>query len=329
MAVSVTLEGDGKAPENRVPVGISSCLLGEAVRYDGGHKRDAYIQDVLGHCLQFVPVCPELAVGLGVPREPIQLVAEEGGPVRVRGVLDPKRDVTEALRAYGRRMASEPDGIHGYILKAGSPSCGMAEVPVHDEEGTPWSQAAGAFADSLMAEWPGLPVEEEGRLTDPALCESFLDRVLVHKRFHREVGGAPTPRSLVDFHRTHKLLIMAHDSSAVPRLGRLVAQAGQRCEQDLAADYLQGVMAALARPATRGTHANALYHLMGYLKEELDGGERAGLVTAIESFRTGHAPLASPIARLNQLFRSHPNRYATQQWYLEPYPGQLDLRERL
>jgi len=320
---------DSERPDDRIPVGISSCLLGEEVRYDGQHKRDAYINGTLSDFFAFVPVCPEMAIGLGVPREPIHLVADKGEPVRVVGVRNPSKDVTDDLHAYGRQMARELPQIHGYILKRGSPSCGMQRVKVYKPDGNPLTTAAGAYAASFMAERPLLPVEEEGRLGDPVLRDNFIERVFVHERWHRQVAAEPTPKALVDFHSTHKLLIMAHDQSAYRELGRLVAEAGTGAIEETASAYFGKLMTALRKPATRKGHANVLYHLMGYLKSQLDADDKAELGERIEAYRTGYVPLIVPITLLNHHFRRHPQPYVARQVYLQPHPAELMLRNRV
>lgn len=313
----------------RIRVGISSCLLGEEVRYDGQHKRDPYITGTLSRLFELVPLCPEMAIGLGVPREPIRLVAEKGKPARVVEVRNPDRDVTDDLQAYGRRMARELSDIHGYILKQGSPSCGMERVRVHAPDGSPLATASGAYAEALMAERPDLPVEEEGRLGDPWLRESFLERVFVHERWHREVAPVPTARRVADFHSAHELLIMAHSQEASRRLGRLIAEAGSGDIAGTAAAYFEGLMDALAKPATRKGHANVLCHLAGYLKTRLDASDRQELTELIESYRQGRAPLAAPIALLNHHFRRHSHPYVERQVYLQAHPPGLMLRDRI
>lgn len=324
-----TSSPDPDAPVARIPVGISSCLLGEEVRFDGQHKRDAYINGTLSQFFEFVPVCPEVAVGLGVPREPIRLVADKGEPVRVVGSRTPDLDVTEDLHAYGRQQAAELPHIHGYILKKGSPSCGMERVKVYKPDGHPLTTSAGAYAESFMAERPLLPVEEEGRLGDPMLRENFIERVFVHERWHREVAAEPTPSALVAFHSAHKLLLMAHDQQAYRRLGRLVAEAGSGDIEETVSTYFGELMTALRKPATRKGHANVLYHLMGYLKDHLDGEDKQELTDLIESYRTGYVPLIVPITLLNHHFRRHPQPYVASQVYLQPHPAELMLRNRV
>jgi len=313
-------------PEDRIRVGISSCLLGESVRFDGGHKRDAYVNGTLARYFELVPVCPEVAIGLGVPREPIRLVGTGQG-VRVLGVRNAELDVTDALRDYGRRMARELDDLSGYILKRASPSCGMERVKVYRPDGTPAGvTGAGAYAQAFMAARPLLPVEEEGRLGDPALRENFVTRVFVYHRWQRICARGLTPAALVDFHTRHKLLVMAHSQAAYRRLGRLVAEAGAGDVTSLGERYLWELMTTLKRRAGRGQHANVLQHLQGFLKKALDAEDRAELAETIDAYRRGLVPLVVPLTLLKHHFRRHPHPYVERQHYLEPHPAELMLR---
>ncbi|HKJ89211.1 MAG TPA: DUF1722 domain-containing protein, partial [Gammaproteobacteria bacterium] len=237
--------------------------------------------------------------------------------------------VTEALDAYGRQMAGELEPIHGYILKRASPSCGMERVKVYTPEGQPaGADGTGAYARALMEARPELPVEEEGRLGDPTLRENFIERVFVHYRWRSLEAEGMTAGALVDFHSRHKLLLMAHGQKPYRELGRMVAEAG---EGDLAATaraYFRGLMEALRRPAGRKGHSNVLYHLMGFLKEHLDPGDKAELVEVVESYRRGYVPLVVPLTLFNHHFRRHPHPYVEGQIYLEPHPAELMLRNR-
>ena len=242
--VRMEVEGD------RVRVGVSSCLLGAAVRYDGGHKRHAWITGPLSRCFELVPVCPEVAIGLGTPRPPIRLV-RTGGEVRVRGVADPSRDLTCALRDYARSTAARlAGGISGYLFKSASPSCGMEGVEACDESGAPAGWGAGAYAGALRSAMPLLPCEEEGRLGDPGRRESFVERVFVFHRWQKLERSGLTPARLVEFHTAHESLVLAHDEAAGRRMGRLVARAGEPGLEALAAEYARELMGALERRAT-------------------------------------------------------------------------------
>ena len=312
-------------PISPIRVGISSCLLGEEVRFDSGHKRDAYVVGTLAKFFEFVPVCPEVGVGLGIPREPIRLV-DIDNDVRVRGTRTAELDVTDALRGYGRKMAARLQDLSGYILKRGSPSCGMERVKIYTERGMPLKSGAGAYAKALMAALPWLPCEEEGRLGDPALRENFIGRVFVYHRWQRLKAAGMTPARLVEFHTDHKFLVLAHNQSAYRRLGRLVANAGSAPVDELFERYQVELMAALKRPAKRKQHVNVLQHLLGFVSDNLDSGDRAEMVETIDRYREGLIPLVVPITLLNHHFRRHPNEYVTRQHYLNPHPHELMLR---
>ena len=313
------------ASHNRIRVGISTCLLGEPVRYDSGHKHNRYITQILGQFFEFVPACPEVAIGLGVPRPPIRLRGDPEKP-RAVGVKDSSIDVTDKLDAYARSLVEPSRALSGYILKRGSPSCGMERVKVFDGNGMPSSHGAGIFARRLMDEIPLMPTEEEGRLTDPVLRENFITRVYVYHRWQRLRSEGITAARLVEFHTRHKMLIRAHGEIGYRRLGRLVADAGTQSLQDLADEYVEVLMNTLRRPATRKQHSNVLSHLAGYLKRDIDSGDKAELVRLIEEYRLGRVPLIVPMTMLKHHFRRCPDPYVGHQFYLEPHPEQLQLR---
>ncbi len=309
----------------KLALGVSSCLLGQEVRFDRGHKRDAYIVATLGQYFEFVPVCPEMAIGLGTPREPIRLVGDPSRP-RVVGVRTAGLDVTEALETYGRCQGEAMRGLRGYIFKRGSPSCGMERVKVYAAGGTPAARGRGVYARELMAAQPLLPVEEEGRLGDPVLRENFLERVFVFHRWLSLREAGLTPAGLVDFHSRHKLLVMAHSQAGYRRLGRIVAGAGSEPLAALADRYAAELMGALVRRATPKTHGNVLLHLVGYLKNILDHDDKAELLETVNAYRAGGLPLIVPITLLRHHFRRHPHRYVERQHYMQPHPAELMLR---
>ncbi|MGC1954297.1 MAG: DUF523 and DUF1722 domain-containing protein [Gammaproteobacteria bacterium] len=314
---------------DKIKIGVSACLLGEQVRFDGGHKQDAYINGTLSQYFQFVPVCPEVAIGLGTPREPIRLVGDPANP-RAVGVRSPQLDVTEKLQAYGRRMGRELLDLSGYILKRASPSCGMERVKVYTPNGVPIGKSAnGIYARVFMEMHPLLPVEEEGRLGDPVLRENFIQRIFVYHRWQALVASDLTPAKLVWFHARHKLILMAHSQTAAKKLGQLVARAGAEPMGDIAPIYIDALMNTLKRRAGRKQHANVLMHLMGFLKRVLDTGDKAELVEAVDAYRLGHVPLIVPITLLQHHFRRHPEPYVQEQHYLEPHPKELMLRNLL
>lgn len=306
-------------------LGISSCLLGQHVRYDGNHKRDSYINDTLGRYFEFVPVCPEVAIGLGVPRPPIRLVGSAAAP-RAVGVDDVALDVTDSLAAYGRRQGRALNDISGYILKGKSPSCGMERVKVYARGKGASRQGTGIYAQAFRTAQPLLPMEEEGRLSDPDLRDNFLERVFAYRRWQNLYTASVTAARLVEFHTAHKLALMAHGPTHYTTLGRLVARAERRNARPMAASYIERFMEVLSRRATRRMHANVLMHAAGYLKQKLDAGDRAELRDTIDAYRTTAVPLLVPITLLRHHFRRHPDTWIGCQVYLYPDAVELALR---
>ena len=319
--------GAGASP-SRIPVGISSCLVGEAVRYDGGHKLDRYATGVLGRWFEYVAVCPEALAGLGVPRPPIRLAGDPDAPRAVR-VGDDTVDVTETLLATARRVVPRLEVLRGYIFKRASPSCGMERVKVYQAPGRSPRAGRGLFARAVMEAHPLLPCEEEGRLNDPSLRESFVERVFALDRWRRTMDEGFTPARFVEFHTRHKLLLLSHSEVHYRAAGRLVADAGRREPGALAAEYLRTFMEGLQRKASRRRHANVLQHLAGHLKRRIDPGDRRALAGLIDEYRTGAVPLVVPIRLLRHHFRHAPDRYIEMQLYLEPCPDELGLRNHL
>lgn len=303
-----------------IRVGISRCLLGEHVRFDGGHKHDPYLTGTLGRHFHWVPVCPEVDIGLGIPRESIRLVDEGDGVMRLKGVRS-QADVTARMQSYCRSKMQELEGedLHGFILKKDSPSCGMERVRVYAGGGAPLRKGSGMFAKALMQHFPLLPVEEEGRLQDPGLRENFLERVYCYFRWTRLLAASPRPGDLVTFHTAHKCTILSHDEPSYRMLGRIVALAGK--ERKLLAarlnEYGSLFMEALHKKATPRKHANVLYHLLGYLKKSLDAADKEEMISVIEDFRNERTPLVVPLALLKHHFRKHPVDWVLKQTYLD------------
>lgn len=312
----------------RIPVGISSCLLGEEVRFDGGHKRDTYILGTLAQFFEFIPVCPEVAIGLSVPREPIRLIGESRDP-RAVGTKTTSLDVTDRLRKYGLRIAKQLNPVCGYIFKKGSPSCGMERVKVYSERGVPTATGTGIFARAFMEANSLIPCEEEGRLGDPVLRENFIQRVFVLHRWRNLNQTRLTAGKLVEFHTRHKLILLAHSQKAYRRLGQTIAKAGREPIRDLADRYIAELMVSLSVRATRKSHANVLLHLLGYLKKHLDEQDKAEMMECIDLFRRGYVPLIVPVTLLKHHFRRFPDPYVTSQYYLSPHPQELMLRNTL
>ena len=310
---------------HRIPVGISSCLLGERVRYDGGHKGHSYITRTLGDYFEFRPFCPELAIGLGVPRKPIRLQRQADRSIRCIRSDAPEKDYTGALASCADDQRHWQQALCGYILKKDSPSCGMERVKVWDEA-MPSRDGVGIYAGRLMANFPWLPVEEEGRLGDAVLRENFIQRVFAMRRWHEMRARGLTVAELMDFHGRHKLILMSHEQEAYRRLGRLVAGTdGDNLEENATA-YLNEFMAAMKKRATRSSHVNVLQHIQGYLKQALDSDDKQELVQTLEKYRKGQVPLIVPITLLNHFFRKHPDDYISRSYYMNPYPEELCLQ---
>ncbi|GAB6387522.1 YbgA family protein [Stutzerimonas marianensis] len=309
-----------------IKVGISACLLGSPVRFNGGHKESRLCSETLARHFEFVPVCPEVAIGLGTPREPIRLVGDPTQP-RAVGSVRPDLDVTDALHAYGERVADELRDISGYILMQKSPSCGMERVKVYKDDGHPVKGGGtGVFARALMQARPDLPVEEDGRLNDPVLRENFLTRIFAYAEWHRLLDAGLTRKALVEFHARYKYQLMATDPVQYKHLGRLVATVGQAPLESFAPAYFSQLMRALKETASRGTHSNVLQHLSGYLKNDICGEDKQELQRVISQYREGIVPLVVPLTLLKHHFRHHPDRYVANQAYLQPHPEDLSLR---
>jgi uncharacterized protein YbbK (DUF523 family)/uncharacterized protein YbgA (DUF1722 family) len=311
---------------SEILIGVSACLLGEHVRYDGGHKRNAFLLKELAPHVRFVPVCPEVGIGLGAPREAIRLV-RRGDRVRLLGSAG--ADHTAAMRRWAATVVGElgERDLSGFVLKKGSPSCGLERVRVWDEGvQRPSRPGRGVFAQALVDAMPGLAIEEEGRLHDPGLREHFVDRVFGHARVRDFFAGRWTAESLIRFHSAEKAAVMAHDVEAARRLGRLVAGHSRLDPKQLARSYRALHSAAFARPAAPGRQANALMHLAGHLKDGLGSCDRKELREAIEDYRVGLVPVAVPLALLSRHLRAVGTDWARSQTYLRPYPKELGLR---
>lgn len=311
--------------EARIRIGISSCLLGQQVRFDGNHKQDHYITGTLGDCFEFVPVCPEVGIGMGVPRPTIRLVGTPDNP-RAVGVKNTDLDVTEKLIGYGEHMAGKLTRLSGYIFKSKSPSCGMERVKLYDAKGMGSKQGVGLYAREIMRAHPLLPVEEEGRLGDPMLRDNFMERVFVYHRWQQLTRKRLTAKALIDFHTRHKLAVMAHGAEPYRALGRLVATAGKDNLPVLAERYIAELMRALSHRATVRRHTNVLQHVMGYLKKHLSGDDKQELLELIETYRLEQVPRIVPITLLKHHFRKFPNDYIAGQTYMNPEPLELKLR---
>jgi uncharacterized protein YbbK (DUF523 family)/uncharacterized protein YbgA (DUF1722 family) len=309
-----------------IRVGISTCLLGEPVRWDGGHKRDRFLTDVLGAYFQWVPVCPEVEVGMGTPRPPVRLVAGEDGARMVDSGSG--RDWTRPMRVFARKRlrALAAQELCGYVLKSGSPSCGMERVRLYGAKGMPEGTGTGVFAAELMRRFPALPVEEEGRLHDARVRENWVERVFAYRRLRSLLAARPGRGRLVAFHSAHELQLLAHSQDHYRRLGRLVADAKRLPKAELRARYETGFMEALARPATTRRHVSVLRHALAHLRGRAEPAVSRELQALVDDYGRGVVPLVVPLT----LLRHHVQRLGIAslagQVYLEPHPHELMLR---
>jgi uncharacterized protein YbgA (DUF1722 family)/uncharacterized protein YbbK (DUF523 family) len=322
-------EAAGRGRLRPVRVGISACLLGEQVRYDGGHKRDAFLTQTFGRFVEWVPVCPEVECGFGTPREAMRLVRVARG-VRLLTVKT-ANDLTAPMERFSRSRVSALAAEHlsGYVLKKDSPSCGLERVNVYDRHGAPVRSGRGLFAAALVEAFPHLPVEEEGRLADPRLRDNFVERVFAYGRLRGLFDGGWTVGDLVAFHTAHKLLLLAHAPEAYRRLGRLVAGARGVPRRDLERRYVDAFMRALAQLATARRHTNVLQHMAGYFKDRLDAASRRELAEAIADYRRGLVPLVVPLTLIRHHVRALDLSYLAGQAYLDPHPKELMLRNHV
>jgi uncharacterized protein YbgA (DUF1722 family)/uncharacterized protein YbbK (DUF523 family) len=313
----------------RIRVGVSTCLLGENVRFDGGHKLDTLITAVLGQYFEWVSVCPEMEIGLGAPRESLRLKASAEGPRLV--AVKSGSDHTLAMANWAVKRLEELAllNLQGYILKKGSPSCGMERVRVYGESGMAQRTGSGIFAGMLLHRFPVLPVEEEGRLHDVGIRENFVERVFACQRWQEFVKGKPKPRDLVAFHTRNKLALSSHSDGHFRSMGRLVADAGKGKMAEVLDQYGRLFMETLRVRATPRKHANVLYHILGFLKNELDAGDKVELAATIEEYRKDLVPLIVPLTLLSHHLRRHPVPWVQDQTYLNPYPAELMLRNHV
>jgi len=321
-------QSESGSPLGCIRIGVSACLLGAPVRFDGGHKRNRFIIEQLGAHFEFVPFCPEMAIGLGTPRPSIRLVGEVQAP-RAVDSRGGGLDVTVPLQEYSEKTARRLDGVCGFIFKKDSPSCGMERVRVYSDSGMPRHDGQGIFARAVQQANPLLPVEEEGRLNDASLRENFVARVFVFARWQALRRQGLDRKGLVDFHTRHKLLLLAHSPAAYRELGRLLARLDSSGLGELAERYIARVMEVLKSPASRQRHVNVLQHLLGYLRRQVDAVNRAGLVEVIDDYRNGLVPLVVPVTLLQHHFRRYPHPYVSRQVYMDPHPRELMLRNSL
>jgi uncharacterized protein YbgA (DUF1722 family)/uncharacterized protein YbbK (DUF523 family) len=319
-------------PDSRIRIGISACLLGQEVRFDGGHKRDPFLTEVLGPHVEWVPVCPEVEVGMGTPRETVKLFRSGQTPRDLRMITTRTGiDYTERMNRWAAQRVEElaAQNLSGYVLKKDSPSCGMERVKVYSTRGVAERSGRGLFASALARRFELLPLEEEGRLSDPRLRENFIERVFAYRRLEDLFDGDWNIGALVRFHTAHKMALLAHSTTAYNVLGRLVARAKTAGRRELRANYQRLFMNTLALMATPRKHTNVLTHLAGHLKRLLDDGSKQELHQSIDEYRKGLVPLVVPLTLIRHHVRAHGIEYLAGQTYLEPHPRELMLRNHV
>jgi uncharacterized protein YbgA (DUF1722 family)/uncharacterized protein YbbK (DUF523 family) len=312
-----------------IRLGISQCLLGDPVRYDGGHKLDHFLRDTLGRYVTFVPVCPEVECGLPVPRESMRLVGDPASPrlVTTRTGIDHTERMQNWARGRLDQLAHED--LCGFVFKKNSPSSGMLRVKVYNAAGVPASSGSGLFAQAFMARFPRIPVEEEGRLHDPKLRENFIERMFALRRWRIHLDESRHMGRLVTFHTAEKLLLLSHSPAHYRRMGKLVAEGKQQPLQQLYDAYEQIFMEALSLKATAAKHVNVLQHILGYFKKKLSADEKQEMLALIDAYRAGHVPLIVPVTLINHYVRKYDQAYLAQQTYLNPHPVALQLRNHV
>jgi len=310
-------------------LGISRCLLGDEVRFDGGHKRDHFLTDTFGRYVEWVPVCPEVEAGLGTPREAMRLIGDPRRPrlVTIRSGINH----TGALETMTERRVEELRALDlsGYVFKKDSPSCGVERVRLYNEHGMPSRNGVGIFARAFIETFPLIPVEEEGRLCDPSLRENFIERVFCYRRYQDLINGRVTRQAVVRFHTIHKYLLLAHSQQHYQMLGRLVGRADQYGPKDLVMKYGELFMKALAVKATVRKHVNVLQHVLGYFKDRLGMQEKTEVLEVIGDYHRGLTPLVVPLTLIKHYVQMFDVGYVRDQVYLNPHPKELMLRNHV
>jgi uncharacterized protein YbgA (DUF1722 family)/uncharacterized protein YbbK (DUF523 family) len=318
-----------KTELQHVRIGISSCLLGERVRYDGGHKRDSFLADIFGRYVEWVAVCPEFEMGLGVPRESLRLVNEHGHVQLI--APNSGLDHTDLMTTYAEKRLTELETqqLCGYVLKRSSPSCGMERVRVY-RNGVPLHKSGrGLFAENLLRRFPCLPVEEEGRLNDVRIRENFVSRVFAYRRWQIAAQEGFTTAALMQFHSQYKFVLMAHNQAGAKRLGTLIGGVRKSTFREALLKYFELFFEVMRHPPTTRNHTNVLQHMAGYVSEHLDRTDRSELTELIDRYRRGLVPLIVPVTLLRHYVRKYESAYLVDQVYLNPHPDELMLLNHL
>jgi len=312
--------------EAKFRIGISSCLLGNEVRWNSGHKHDKYLTGTLGKFVEYVPVCPEVEAGFGVPRESFRLVGDPNSPRLI--TFKSKTDHTDRMLTWAQKRVREleKENLCGFIFKSDSPSSGMIRVKVYNDKGMPHKVGIGIFARAFMEHFPLIPVEDDGRLNDPLIRENFVLQIFTMKRWRENLAVRRSMGSLVDFHTRNKLLILSHSQKHYRLMGKLVADGKKMPIKALYDQYQQILMEALKLKTTIKKHANVMQHLMGYFKKQLTPDEKQELLEVFEHYRKELVPLLVPITLINHYVRKYDQPYLKQQTYLNPHPLELKLR---
>ncbi|WP_342663687.1 DUF523 and DUF1722 domain-containing protein [Desulfatirhabdium butyrativorans] len=313
----------------KIRLGVSTCLLGRNVRYDGGHKHDPYLTKTLGVFVEYVPVCPEVECGMPIPRESLRLVGDIASPRLV--TTKTGKDFTSQMQQWARQRLDEleTENLCGFIFKSDSPSSGMERVKVYLSSGMPVKKGSGIFARMFMERFPLLPVEEEGRLHDPGLRENFIERIFVLQRWRNLCAENPTVGGLVTFHTDHKLLLLAHSPEHYRKMGKLVADASRFPIRQTLDGYAEMLMTALKIKASPRKNVNVLQHALGYFKKELSSEEKQEALTLIEQYGQGLLPLIVPITLIHHFIRKYQEPYLSRQLYFQPHPIELQLRNHV
>ncbi|WP_417547171.1 YbgA family protein [Marinobacter segnicrescens] len=314
---------------SKIPVGISTCLLGKEVRHDGGHKHSRYCTEVLSRYFEFRSLCPELEAGLGVPRPAIHLRESDDGLRLVE--VKKGTDHTSEMQGFIDQVMGSLAELRGYILMAKSPSCGMERIRIHNSDGNVVHRdGRGMFAEALIRTYPLMPVEEEGRLNDDQLRENFIERVFAYDDWMQNVAGERlTPQALIEFHTRHKFQLLAHSEQIYRQLGPMLGDLKSEPLTTIADRYIHRFMEAMTKRVSRGSHVNAMQHLMGYLRDSMGDADRKVLMEQVEAYHRGEVPLIVPMTLLRMAQRREPISYLDQQHYLSPYPDDLGLRNRI
>lgn len=312
--------------ETKFRIGISSCLLGNEVRWNSGHKLDKYLARTLGQFVEYVSVCPEVEAGFGVPRESFRLVGDPDSPRLV--TFKSKTDHTDRMLTWTQKRVGEleKEELCGFIFKSDSPSSGMIRVKVYNEKGMPHKIGIGMFARAFMEHFPLIPVEDDGRLNDPVIRENFILQIFTMKRWRDNLARKRGIGNLVDFHTLNKLLMLSHSPKHYRLMGKLVAEGKKMPLGDLYDQYQLLLMEALKLETTIRKNINVLQHLMGYFKKQLSGDEKQELLEAFDQYRSEYVPLIVPITLINHYVRKYDQPYLKQQTYLNPHPVELKLR---